>query len=133
MAVEGSIPAAVEESQGDQRLAILLAMAMFVLVVDTSATTRLQLGVVEQQRGRVMALWSIAFLGLRPFASLLDGAIAHVWGVRVAGVVLATPALLAGLAVTVTALRQRRGPLRSAGASAASAASSGSLRSPEGR
>ena len=36
MAVEGSIPAVVEESQGDQRLAILLAMAMFVLVVDTS-------------------------------------------------------------------------------------------------
>jgi LPXTG-motif cell wall-anchored protein len=36
MAVEGSIPVAAEESKGDQRLAILLAMAMFVLVVDTS-------------------------------------------------------------------------------------------------
>jgi EmrB/QacA subfamily drug resistance transporter len=36
MAVEGSIPAVAEEPQGDQRLAILLAMAMFVLVVDTS-------------------------------------------------------------------------------------------------
>jgi MFS transporter len=36
MTVQGSIPAVAEESQGDQRLAILLAMAMFVLVVDTS-------------------------------------------------------------------------------------------------
>jgi EmrB/QacA subfamily drug resistance transporter len=36
VAVEGSIPAVAQESQGDQRLAILLAMAMFVLVVDTS-------------------------------------------------------------------------------------------------
>jgi MFS family permease len=113
--------------------ALLFAGGFGYLASNTSATTRLQLGVVEQQRGRVMALWSLAFLGLRPFASLLDGAIAHVWGVRVAGVVLATPALLAGLAVTVSALRQRRGPLRSAGASAASAASPGSLRSPERR
>jgi EmrB/QacA subfamily drug resistance transporter len=36
MAVEGTIPAVADESKGDQRLAILLAMAMFVLVVDTS-------------------------------------------------------------------------------------------------
>src|SRR5690348_730768 len=36
MAVEGTIPAVAEEPKGDQRLAILLAMAMFVLVVDTS-------------------------------------------------------------------------------------------------
>jgi MFS family permease len=36
VAVEGTIPAVAEESKGNQRLAILLAMAMFVLVVDTS-------------------------------------------------------------------------------------------------
>ena len=42
-----------------------------------------------------MALWSIAFLGLRPLASLLDGAVASVAGVRVAGVLLALPALVA--------------------------------------
>src|SRR5207247_4326690 len=103
------------------------------LASNTAATTRLQLGVAEQQRGRIMALWSIAFLGLRPFASLLDGAIANAWSVRAAGVVLATPALLAALAVTASALRQRRDPLRRAAASAASGASSGSLRTPEGR
>ena len=35
MSVEAT-PAVVEESNGSQRLAVLLAMAMFVLVVDTS-------------------------------------------------------------------------------------------------
>ncbi len=68
------------------------------LASNTSATTRLQLGVEESQRGRIMALWSIAFLGVRPLASLLDGALASVAGVRVAGFVLALPAL-AGAAV----------------------------------
>jgi MFS family permease len=113
--------------------ALLFVGGFGYLASNTSATTRLQLGVAERQRGRIMALWSLAFLGLRPFASLLDGAIAHAWGVRVAGVVLATPALLAALAVTVSALRRRRDPLRRVAASAASAASSGSLRSPERR
>ena len=62
------------------------------------ATTQLQLEVDETQRGRIMALWSIAFLGLRPFASLADGALASLLGVRWAGVALALPALvLAGL------------------------------------
>ncbi len=65
------------------------------LASNTSATTHLQLGVADSQRGRIMALWSVAFLGLRPLASLIDGAIAGVFGVRVAGVCLALPALAA--------------------------------------
>jgi hypothetical protein len=44
-----------------------------------------------------MTLWSIAFLGLRPLASLTDGAIASAAGVRVAGVVLSLPALAAAI------------------------------------
>ncbi len=72
----------------------LLALAGFgYLGSNTSATTRLALGVEPWQRGRIMALWSIAFLGLRPVASLVDGAIAGAFGVRVAGAVLALPAL----------------------------------------
>ena len=53
----------------------------------------------ETQRGRIMALWGIAFIGLRPFASLVDGAIASAAGVRVAIIVLAAPALAAAVAV----------------------------------
>jgi MFS family permease len=74
---------------------------------NTAATTRLALGVGPSQRGRIMALWSIAFLGLRPVASLTDGAIAGAFGVRVAGVVLAVPAL-AGAAVAARTLPRWR-------------------------
>jgi len=76
------------------------------LLSNTSATTRLQLGVAPRERGRIMALWSIAFLGTRPLASLIDGSLAGAFGVRVATAVLAGPAL-AG-AVAAAALARRR-------------------------
>jgi MFS family permease len=68
------------------------------LVSNTSATSRLQLSVEEHERGRIMALWSIAFLGVRPVASLVDGAIAGAAGVRAATVAMALPALAGALA-----------------------------------
>jgi predicted MFS family arabinose efflux permease len=71
------------------------------LASNTSATTRLQLGVGESERGRIMALWGVAFLGLRPLASLIDGAIAATFGVRPAGVVLALPALAGAALILV--------------------------------
>jgi hypothetical protein len=76
-------------------------------VSNTSATSRLQLEVTESQRGRIMALWGIAFLGVRPLASLVDGAIAQAWGVRTAGVVLALPALVLSLAIAARSRAQR--------------------------
>ena len=83
---------------------ILLVLAGFgYLASNTSATSRLQLEVTESQRGRIMALWGIAFLGVRPLASLVDGAIASAAGVRTAGVVLALPALAAALIGLTTA------------------------------
>jgi MFS family permease len=88
---------------------VFLALAGFgYLASNTSATSRLQLDVAEHQRGRIMALWSVAFLGLRPIASLTDGAIAGAFGVRPAGVVLALPALLAALAILE--VERRRNP-----------------------
>jgi MFS family permease len=95
-------------------LVFLLAAGIGYLASNTSATTRLQLGVGEAQRGRIMALWGVAFLGLRPLASLADGAIASAAGVRVAGVILALPAL-AGAAVLLA--RSARPPLAHAGES----------------
>jgi hypothetical protein len=41
-----------------------------------------------------MTLWSIAFLGARPIASIIDGAIASWAGVRVATFCMALPALV---------------------------------------
>lgn len=80
-------------------LAFLAVAGFGYLASNTSATSRLQLDVAEHHRGRIMALWSVAFLGLRPAASLLDGALAEAFGVRTAGVVLALPAFACAAAI----------------------------------
>jgi len=67
------------------------------LSAQTLATARLQLVVDEDQRGRIMALWSLAFLGTRPMASLLDGGLATTVGLRWAGTLMAVPAVLGAL------------------------------------
>jgi MFS family permease len=82
-------------------LAILFVGGFGYLASNTAATARLQLDVEEAQRGRLMAMWGVAFLGLRPVASLIDGAIANAFGVRVAGVALALPALGAAAAIAL--------------------------------
>jgi MFS family permease len=87
---------------------VFLAVAGFgYLASNTHATSRLQLDVDIAQRGRIMALWSVAFLGLRPLASLTDGAIAGAFGVRAAGVVLALPALAGAGAIHFLQRRNR--------------------------
>ncbi len=79
---------------------VFLVVAGFgYLASNTAATTRLQLGVAESHRGRVMALWSVAFLGLRPVASLIDGTLAATVGVRAAALALALPAGLGAIVV----------------------------------
>ncbi len=88
-------------------LPLLFIAGFGYLASNTSATSRLQLEVAESQRGRIMALWGIAFLGVRPLASLLDGAIASAAGVRTAGVVLALPAIAAAVVIAATALHGR--------------------------
>ena len=61
--------------------ALLLAGVGFLLAV-TALTTELQQRVDERLRGRVMALWGVAFLGSRPLAALADGAVADLFGPR---------------------------------------------------
>ena len=55
----------------------------------TGLTTQIQQRVPEELRGRVMALWSVAFIGSRPLAAGLNGAVADVWSPQVALVLLA--------------------------------------------
>lgn len=71
--------------------AMAVAGAGFIQAVSQLNTT-LQLHVEDGVRGRVMALWSVAFLGVRPIAAALDGLIADSVGV---GAALALAALLA--------------------------------------
>jgi MFS family permease len=87
-------------------LAALAVGGFGYLATNTSATSQLQLGVAEHERGRMMALWSLAFLGLRPLASLVDGAIAAAFGARTAGVALQAPAV--ALALLLVALASSR-------------------------
>ncbi|HSK25080.1 MAG TPA: MFS transporter [Egicoccus sp.] len=77
----------------------------FVLAL-TSFTSVLQRRVPDALRGRVMALWSVAFLGNRPIAALIDGAVADRAGPRWAMGVGITVAALGVLVAT----RLRRRP-----------------------
>jgi MFS family permease len=61
----------------------------------TSLSTQMQERLPDGLRGRVMALWSVAFLGSRPFAAAINGAIADAWSVDAALVVVAAVLLLA--------------------------------------
>jgi MFS family permease len=93
-------------------LPVLFLAGIGYLASNTHATSRLQLGVEPWERGRIMALWSVAFLGLRPFASIVDGAIAGAFGVRVAGILLALPALACAGWMAVRARTRGWGPAR---------------------
>jgi predicted MFS family arabinose efflux permease len=76
-----------------------LAVAGFCfLAAQTAATVVLQLKASDAERGRVMALWGVAWLGTRPLASLSDGAAARVIGLRGAALLMALP-VLAGAAL----------------------------------
>lgn len=91
----------------------LAAGGYFFMVTNTGATTALALEAAPELRGRVMALWSLCFLGTRPVASLVDGALASGFGLRAAGVALTVPVLAAGVVMAV--LRRRVPRLRAIG------------------
>lgn len=50
----------------------------------TSFTTQLQERLPDDLRGRIMALWAVAFLGTRPIAAAVNGAVADLTSVTVA-------------------------------------------------
>jgi predicted MFS family arabinose efflux permease len=73
-------------------VALALAGCAFLCAI-TAVTTRMQRDVAEDVRGRVMALWGVAFLGSRPLAALLHGAVADAAGPRLASGLAACAAL----------------------------------------
>ncbi len=91
-------------------LVALFVMGYAYLATNTGATTRLQLDVAAEHRGRIMGLWSIAFLGIRPIGSLIDGAIASWIGLREAAFVMALPALAGAVAIFFWHGRWSRAP-----------------------
>ncbi len=77
------------------------------LAAQTRTSTMMYRYVGPHERGRIMALWSVAFIGVRPLASLADGAIASVAGTTVATLAMTLPA---AVAMVVSMMLARREP-----------------------
>jgi predicted MFS family arabinose efflux permease len=80
-------------------IVLLFGAGVAFLITNTAILTVLQLDVKDGQRGQVMALWSAAFLGVRPIGSIVDGLLANIFGLRLAAVIMALPVIgAAGIA-----------------------------------
>ncbi|WP_083507200.1 MFS transporter [Frankia sp. ACN1ag] len=89
---------------------IELELAALVLVGGTSVAfistgnATVQLSADPAMRGRVLALWSVAFLGTTPFGGPIAGWVAQTFGPR-AGLLLAAGAALAAAVFALASLR----------------------------
>ncbi|HET6935419.1 MAG TPA: MFS transporter [Candidatus Angelobacter sp.] len=70
---------------------LLVPVGFFVMVQMASSNTLIQSMVPDQLRGRVMAVYSMMFMGMAPFGALLAGSIAHKigapWTVAMGGMI----------------------------------------------
>lgn len=91
---------------------LCLAMTLIagMACLQTGAITQtLLLGYAGPARAAtVMAVWAVAWAGSKPLASLADGMMATFVSVRMAGVLLAAPALLPVIALAVSEAFRRR-------------------------
>ena len=118
-AVLGAFVAGAESARHHRKVAILLSLVVIGLVTfalspwlgpallgmvlagfgylasQTRTSTMMYRRIGAQERGRIMAVWSVAFIGIRPLASLADGAIASWAGYQVATLVMTLPAAVA--------------------------------------
>ncbi|PQV63574.1 putative arabinose efflux permease, MFS family [Abditibacterium utsteinense] len=78
-------------------LPLLFLMGFAMMTQNAACNTLLQTIVESDKRGRVMSLYTMAFMGLAPFGSLWAGALAQKMGAPVALVVSAAGSILAGL------------------------------------
>jgi MFS family permease len=63
-------------------LAALACVGLGMIVQLATCNTILQTIVEDDKRGRVMSLYTTAFMGMAPFGSLISGALAHQIGVQ---------------------------------------------------
>jgi MFS family permease len=76
---------------------ILMVLGFSVVLIVAGSNTLLQTWLRDDMRGRVMAIFSMAFLGVAPLGSLAVGGLAHVLGIRPALFVCALLAIAIGL------------------------------------
>ncbi len=89
-------------------LAALFVAGVGFLLGVTTTNSNLQRRLDENLRGRVMALWSMAFLGSRPLAGLVDGAVADLISPRVGVLTAAVPLLGGWWAMHMVEVNDRR-------------------------
>lgn len=87
---------------------ILMVLGFSVVLVAAGSNTLLQSWVRDDMRGRVMATFSMAFLGVAPLGSLAVGSLAHLAGIRPTLFTCGLVTLLAGLAHQRAVARQTR-------------------------
>jgi predicted MFS family arabinose efflux permease len=83
----------------------LMGLAAFAFIA--TANTTLQLTSRPDMRGRVMALYAIAFLGSTPVGSPIVGWISGQWGPRMGFAVGGVAALVSGAVAAVSLARRR--------------------------
>ncbi|NLX05050.1 MAG: MFS transporter [Phycisphaerae bacterium] len=79
-------------------LALLAGAGFGTMIQLVSANTTLQTIVDDDKRGRVMSLYTMCFMGMGPFGSLLMGALARWWGAPTAMMISGAGCILAALA-----------------------------------
>lgn len=83
----------------------LFALGFFVIVTIAGSNTLIQTWVEEAYRGRVVGIYSMAFLGIAPLGSLAAGGLAHAFGIRGTLIGGALLTILLGLAYRIQAAR----------------------------
>jgi len=85
--------------------AVLGAAGWFMLLFFSTANTTVQLRVPDELRGRIMAIYSLGFIGLTPFGALLAGAAARQIG---AASTLSIGAAVCAIATTAAMIALQR-------------------------
>lgn len=94
--------AALAPTIGLELLALAMVGAASVTFL-SQANTTLQLETAPQMRGRVMALWAVAFMGSTPIGGPIAGAVSEHFGAR-SGLALGAAACVIAAALGVTVM-----------------------------
>lgn len=76
---------------------VLMGVGFCVIITIAGCNTLIQTWVENEFRGRVMAIFSMAFLGIAPLGSFTIGSVAHAFGIRYTLVACGLLTLAAGL------------------------------------
>lgn len=94
----GMVAIAISPTAGIAIAAFAVAGAGLIVAL-TSLSTLIQQRIDESMRGRIMAFWTIAFVGSRPLAAAMNGSVTDAFSVQVAACLVAIIAFAAAVRV----------------------------------